>query len=112
MGDFYGNTFEGGSSGAGVVYKITPSGKLTVLTSFSGIGGAAVLWCRRAMATSMGQLRKAGQQCWSGLQDYAGRQAYRPADSLANGTTNGTAPFGGLALANDGNFYGVASKGR
>ena len=34
-GDFYGTAYSGGASGHGSVYKITPSGTLTVLYSFS-----------------------------------------------------------------------------
>jgi uncharacterized repeat protein (TIGR03803 family) len=35
-GNLYGTTYNGGASGAGVVYKITPSGQETVLYSFTG----------------------------------------------------------------------------
>ena len=35
-GNFYGTTFAGGSAGAGSVFKITPSGKITTLHSFNG----------------------------------------------------------------------------
>ena len=43
-GNFYGSTYEGGSSatctnGCGTVFKITPSGKLTTLHSFDGTDG-------------------------------------------------------------------------
>jgi uncharacterized repeat protein (TIGR03803 family) len=35
-GNLYGTTYNGGASGAGVVYKITPSGQESVLYSFTG----------------------------------------------------------------------------
>jgi uncharacterized repeat protein (TIGR03803 family) len=35
-GNFYGNASRGGASGAGTVFKITPTGALTTLYSFSG----------------------------------------------------------------------------
>jgi len=39
--NFYSTTFEGGSSGLGTVFQITPSGTLTTLHTFSGSDGAA-----------------------------------------------------------------------
>lgn len=38
-GNLYGTTETGGASGLGVVYKVTPSGKFTLLHSFSGSDG-------------------------------------------------------------------------
>jgi uncharacterized repeat protein (TIGR03803 family) len=35
-GDFYGTTFQGGTTGNGTVFKMTPSGKLTTLYNFCG----------------------------------------------------------------------------
>ena len=39
-GNFYGTTASGGSIGIGTVFKMTPSGTLTILHSFSGADGA------------------------------------------------------------------------
>jgi uncharacterized repeat protein (TIGR03803 family) len=39
--NFYGNTFQGGTSGFGTVFKITPSGTETVLHSFAGSSDGA-----------------------------------------------------------------------
>ncbi len=38
-GDFYGTTYRGGANGAGTVFKITPSGVLTTLHSFTESDG-------------------------------------------------------------------------
>jgi uncharacterized repeat protein (TIGR03803 family) len=38
-GNFYGTTYEGGANGYGTVFKMTSSGKLTTLHSFSGADG-------------------------------------------------------------------------
>src|SRR5580698_4138439 len=38
-GNFYGTTFIGGAVGPGTVFKMTPSGTLTTLYSFSGPDG-------------------------------------------------------------------------
>ena len=40
-GNFYGTTATGGSIGIGTVFKITPSGTLTILHSFNGADGDA-----------------------------------------------------------------------
>ncbi len=40
-GNFYGTTYDGGSSGAGTVFKVTASGKITTLYSFSGFNCCA-----------------------------------------------------------------------
>jgi uncharacterized repeat protein (TIGR03803 family) len=39
-GNFYGTTFYGGTNNQGVVYKITPAGKITLLHTFTGSDGA------------------------------------------------------------------------
>ncbi len=56
-GNFYGNTLQGGASGLGTVFELTPSGTETILHTFAG--GAATaqiprqIWSRAAMAISM-----------------------------------------------------------
>jgi uncharacterized repeat protein (TIGR03803 family) len=40
-GNFYGTTYEGGSSGAGTVFKVTASGKITTLHTFDGFNCCA-----------------------------------------------------------------------
>jgi uncharacterized repeat protein (TIGR03803 family) len=53
QGNLYGTTNGGGSSGAGVVFKIDPSGKETVLHSFSGgPDGGYPLWVVLALDTN------------------------------------------------------------
>jgi uncharacterized repeat protein (TIGR03803 family) len=37
-GNFYGTTTQGGTSGNGTIFKLTPSGTETVLSSFAGVG--------------------------------------------------------------------------
>lgn len=43
-GNFYGTTREGGSVGAGTVYKLTPAGKETILYDFAGSGNGSSPW--------------------------------------------------------------------
>src|SRR5262249_22587049 len=43
-GNFYGTTFQGGTSNTGTAFKITPEGVLTTLHSFSGTDGTGPTW--------------------------------------------------------------------
>jgi uncharacterized repeat protein (TIGR03803 family) len=109
-GNLYGNTFEGGSSGAGVVFKITASGKLTVLTNFSGIGGPAGPLVQASDGNFYGTTSQGGDNSAGVVFKITPSGKLTVLHSL-NGSTDGTSPFAGLVLANDGNLYGVASQG-
>ena len=39
-GNFYGTTYQGGTSNRGTVFKVTTNGVLTSLVSFTGTNGA------------------------------------------------------------------------
>ncbi len=43
-GNLYGTTQVGGTNGYGVVFRITPSGKLKVLYNFDGVHGVLLVW--------------------------------------------------------------------
>ncbi|HVI08065.1 MAG TPA: choice-of-anchor tandem repeat GloVer-containing protein [Candidatus Binatia bacterium] len=109
-GNFYGVTFEGGSSGGGVFYKITRAGQFTALNDFSGIGGA------------VGPLVEGNDGNYYGTTSQGGSDALgtvfkvTPAGKLTvlhnfTGSPDGSTPNAGLVLANDGNFYGVTEFG-
>ena len=53
-GNFYGTTYSGGAYGNGAAFRITPSGTLTLVHSFSPSGGLSVPpgWCRETTAIS------------------------------------------------------------
>ena len=113
-GDFYGTTQGGGTHRWGTVFKITPTGNLTVLYSF----------CAR-------------QNCSDGAYPFGGLVQGRNGNfygttyegGLGGGTvfeitpagklttlhsfdgTDGYEPFGALVLATNGNFYGETSSG-
>jgi uncharacterized repeat protein (TIGR03803 family) len=111
-GDFYGTTSEGGAFGYGTVFKITPTGTLTILHSFDGSDGLAPL----------AGLIQATDGNFYGTTLYNG-------GSSGNGTvvkitpqgtlttlhsfdgTDGSQPIGGLVQATNGDFYGTTDIG-
>jgi uncharacterized repeat protein (TIGR03803 family) len=123
-GNFYGTTYHGGSAGAGVVFKITPSGnKYTVLHTF----------CSQTNCTDGANpydgLVQAADGNFYGTTEYGGtgtgglRQgvAFKitPAGKLTvlynfcslTSCKDGSNPYGGLVQATDGNFYGTTLGG-
>jgi uncharacterized repeat protein (TIGR03803 family) len=50
-GNFYGATFDGGASGLGNLFQITPAGSLRSLYSFTGGAGGAMPFSALAQAT-------------------------------------------------------------
>jgi uncharacterized repeat protein (TIGR03803 family) len=114
-GDFYGTSPSGGANNAGVVFKVTPTGKLTTLYSFCAQTGCAD-----------------GQLPYTGLVQATDGNFYGTTEvggTSGNGTVfkitpagkltilhrfdgaDGSEPAGGLVQATDGNFYGMAEYG-
>jgi uncharacterized repeat protein (TIGR03803 family) len=110
-GNFYGTTIEGGNYGLGTVFKATPNGGLSTLTSFYSYNGAI----------PYGGLVLGADGYFYGLTDGGGAYndgtAFRISSSgviasLAFLTGNdGELPVAGLAQGSDGNFYGTAYEG-
>ncbi|MFI5117104.1 MAG: choice-of-anchor tandem repeat GloVer-containing protein, partial [Terriglobales bacterium] len=122
-GNFYGTTQFGGDLtcnapyGCGTVFKITAGGTLTTLYSFEGTDGAVPL------AT----LVQATDGNFYGTTEYGGTSGNCGADRCGTifkitpaGTltmlhsfddTDGSAPYGALIQATDGNFYGTTEGG-
>jgi uncharacterized repeat protein (TIGR03803 family) len=114
-GNFYGTTVEGGASGncadgCGTVFKIAPSGTLTVLHSFDGTDG-----------TEPNGLIQATNGNFYGTTAFGGANGkgtvfeITPSGTLTtlasfNGM-NGQSPEAALIQAADGNFYGTTSRG-
>ena len=99
-GNLYGTTPSGGSNGLGVVFRITPSGRLKVLYNFDGGSN--------------------GRGPWSGLTLGTDGNFYGTTDGTIfkitkNGTLTTLYSFaGGAALpieGTDGNFYGTTGAG-
>jgi len=111
-GNFYGVTVAGGSAGLGVVFKTTAKGNLTVLYNFDGPHGSQ----------PVGPLVQGNDGDFYGTTFDGGTNGsgvvfnITPAGELSvlhnfEGESGGFYPFGGLVLANDGNFYGTTQGG-
>ncbi|HVM59614.1 MAG TPA: choice-of-anchor tandem repeat GloVer-containing protein [Verrucomicrobiae bacterium] len=110
-GNFYGTTSAGGASGNGIIYRITPSGTLTNLWSFSGglDGGnpnAGLAWG--------GDGNLYGMTSVGGANGNGTVFRITPTGTLSNlcafqGCLDGAAPYAALVQGSDGNFYGTTS---
>ena len=114
-GNFYG-TSNGGTSGDGLVFQMTPQGNLTTIFNFDGTHGAS---------PNLGALIQDLDGNFYGATQAGG--AYNdgvvfqltPQGAITvlhnfgdpNYPHDGTSPYAGLVQATDGNFYGVTSSG-
>jgi uncharacterized repeat protein (TIGR03803 family) len=109
-GAFYGTTYFGGANGRGAIFKITPSGTLTTLHSFKTTDGELP-----AAGLVLGNVALYGTTVEGGAGNCSlgcGTVFKLAADGTLttlhsfNGT-DGQDPYAGLALANNGEFYGT-----
>jgi uncharacterized repeat protein (TIGR03803 family) len=107
-GNLYGMTYAGGSSGRGTVFKITTSGTLTLLYSFSGSGTDG--------ANPYGSLIQASDGNLYGMTYVGGSGDGTVFKLTTSGTftllhsfssADGLYPVGSLVQASDGNLYGM-----
>ena len=118
-GNFYGTTLYGGAYGVGTVFKITPTGALTTLSSF----------CRQPCAN--GAIPRAGlvqatDGNFYGTTQQGGANGNHgtvfkvtPSGTLTtlysfctqSGCTDGADPVAGLTQATDGDLYGTTQSG-
>jgi uncharacterized repeat protein (TIGR03803 family) len=123
-GNLYGTTEDGGiftgpcgpAYGCGIVFKITPTGKETVLHRFTGTGGHGKNPAQGLVRDSVGNLY--GTTILGGAYglgtvfklDPAGKETVLHSFNQSNG--DGFAPFGGSLLRDAaGNLYGTAAGG-
>ncbi len=112
-GNFYGTASSGGASGNGDVYRISPSGSLTNLWSFTGGIDGANPNAGLALGSD-GNFY--GTTLGSGSGPSANGTVFRitSGGSLTTlwsfiGCSDGGYPFAGLVQGSDGNFYGTTS---
>jgi uncharacterized repeat protein (TIGR03803 family) len=120
-GNFYGTTSQGGAStncydGCGTVFRISPSGDMTNLYSFSGRDGADPY--AGLVLGSDGQFYGttaaggASTNCLSGCGSVfriSASGAFTNLYSFSGG--DGAQPYAGLVRGSDGNFYGTTLQG-
>jgi uncharacterized repeat protein (TIGR03803 family) len=125
-GNFYGTTYGGGAStscsgptivlptvGCGTVFRITPSGSLTTLYSFTGGSDGADPWAGLVQGsdgnfygvTVIGGTNGAGT-----VFRISPSGVFTDLYSFTGGSDGGN-PVGGLVQGNDGNFYGTTVGG-
>ena len=119
-GNFYGMTQNGGAnlfdgSGAGTVFKITSSGKLTTLYSFCSQAG-----CTDGRWPSAGLVQATDGNLY-GTTFFGGANGVGTVFKITPGGTlttlhsfdgvDGSSPEAGLVQATDGNFYGTTHEG-
>ncbi len=111
-GDLYGTTYSDGAYGDGTIFKITPSGTLSVLDSFDGSDGGASQ--AGLIQATDGDLYGTGK--FGGT--YGGGSVYRltPTGKLTtlysfSGGADGSGPNSVLIQATDSNFYGTTEGG-
>jgi len=110
-GNFYGTTLQGGASGYGTVFKMTPNGALNTIVSFNYANGgypqAGVT--QGADGNLYGTTLQGGSNYFGTVFCLATNGNLTTLCSFGN--TNGSSPTGALVQGTDGNFYGTTAAG-
>jgi uncharacterized repeat protein (TIGR03803 family) len=114
-GNLYGVTAYGGSQDLGVVYKVSPSHKLTVLHSFAG-GTADGCYAHGTPAMDKhGNLYGTTSRCGSAADGIVWKVSPKGKETVlhnfAGGSSDGAQAIGGVILDAQGNFYGNTDGG-
>ncbi|MFZ0915006.1 MAG: choice-of-anchor tandem repeat GloVer-containing protein, partial [Candidatus Korobacteraceae bacterium] len=111
-GNFYGTTSDVQFVGQGTVYKLTSSGTLTTLHSFTGLsdGGVPLAGLIQASDGNFYGTTEGGGVCGVAYKITASG-TLTPVHEFAGGASDGCQPDGPLVQAADGNFYGTTYLG-
>jgi uncharacterized repeat protein (TIGR03803 family) len=114
-GNFYGTTYQGGTSGDGAVFKVTPSGTETILYSF--VGGSSDGANPEAGLTQGSDGNLYGNTYLGGASNLGTVFKLTPTGtetvlhSFAGGSSDGANPSANLIQSSDGNLYGSTGAG-
>ena len=111
-GCFYGTTERGGTNGNGTVFRISQSGTLTTLHSFTGGDGSApqAMLVQDSDGAFYGTTSSGGSVSNGTVFRITIDGALTTLHNFTNGI-DGTFPLGALVQGNDGNFYGTTDGG-
>lgn len=115
QGVFYGVTMAGGAAGNGVLYKMSPKGKVTVLHSFAGGSSDGCNPLGTPVLDYDGNLYGIANAC--GTDNYgiiwkATKQGKETIlHNFAGGPNDGAYPYIGVSLDAKGNIYGTTTEG-
>ncbi len=111
-GNFYGTSYRGGAFDKGAIFRVTPSGVLTTLHSFTGSEGASP----RAPLIQASDGTFYGTTAAGGAFDRGTVFQFTQSGTLTTiynftGGSDGYWPNGGLIQGTDGSFYGTTPHG-
>jgi len=112
-GNFYGTTNEGGASGVGTVFKITPTGTLSTLHSFSFNRTDGSYPSAGLVQATDGNLYGTTYSGGTNGRGAIFRITFAGALAILHSFdgAEGSNPYAGLIQASDGNFYGTTQYG-
>ncbi len=113
-GNFYGTAATGGSNSAGSIFRVTPSGVLTVLFNFvngsSGDGSYSAL-VQGSDGDLYGTTSSGGSSGQGTVFKINTSGTFTLLHTFAGGASDGESSYSPLLLASDGNFYGTTVYG-
>ncbi|MEO6785188.1 MAG: choice-of-anchor tandem repeat GloVer-containing protein, partial [Chthoniobacteraceae bacterium] len=120
-GNFYGTTQSGGTGGLGTVFKVTPGGTFTTITSFTGTTGAALGSTPNTTLLLASDGNFYGTTTGGGAGNFGtiykvaadGSGAFTSLLSFTGGSGAfpGSSPTANLVQGSDGNLYGATTGG-
>jgi uncharacterized repeat protein (TIGR03803 family) len=113
-GNLYGVAEQGGSSNEGVVFKLSKSGTLSVLHSFTG-GTDGCIPLGTPVMDKKSNLYGTAEECGSSREGIVWKVSSKGMETVLHnfvgGSSDGALPFAGVIMDTKGNFYGDTSQG-
>jgi uncharacterized repeat protein (TIGR03803 family) len=114
-GNFYGTTYQGGASGFGTVFLLTPGGTETVLYAFAGGSSDGANPDAGVARDSDGNLYvttlKGGPSNAGAVYKLTPTRIETLLHAFVGGSSDGATPYATLVEGSDGNLYGTTSAG-